>query len=450
VSLFPHYEISTVRDLDFAKADTFYVTHRMHSFSAKFPPQLADWGLETFSQPGDWVLDPFVGSGTSLVEARLKGRNSFGIDIDPLSRLMSKVKSTPIDLKVLDKGVMSVLSELGNIKAELQLARARGTVENLLKRYHADIPDFPNRDYWFLKPVQEELALLKALINKQSPPDFVDFLCIVFSSIIITKGKTSVANVRDLAHSRPHYAAPTETPDAFKQFEIRLERLTGNLVEFIQRCDWSVQSKVIGEDARRVPLPDDSIDLIFTSPPYVNAIDYPRAHKFSVFWLADFLHITPDTYAELGREFVGTDRVSKAEYGQIMKSCSAIGILSETISCLAANDIKSASVAGKYFMDMGTAITEMARVLRPSGKAIIVVSPSTIKNIDVATHQILATIAESLRIPNRKSGKHYTFKVDEIALRILDDSKRQLPYLRGSNGSGMRNEYVIILSKVEV
>jgi len=250
VSAFPLYEISTERELDFAKADTFYATHRMHSFSAKFPPQLADWALETFSQPGDWVLDPFVGSGTSLVEARLKGRNSFGIDIDPLSRLMSKVKSTPIDGKVLDKGVMSILSELGIVKAELQQARARGTVESLLKRYHADIPDFPNRDYWFLQPVQEELALLKALISKQSTPDFVDFLCIVFSSIIITKGKTSVANVRDLAHSRPHYAEPTETPDAFKQFELRLGRLNSNLIEFTQRCDPFVQAKIIGEDAR--------------------------------------------------------------------------------------------------------------------------------------------------------------------------------------------------------
>jgi hypothetical protein len=153
----------------------------------------------------------------------------------------------------------------------------------------------------------------------------------VFSAIIITKGKTSVANVRDLAHSRPHFAEPDQTPDVFGQFERKLERLQQSMVSFSNRCDPTVQSKIIGNDARKIPLPDGCIDLIFTSPPYVNAIDYPRAHKFSIFWLSEFLHTTPDAYKNLGAEFVGTDRVPLAECHEVLESQSGIVRLNKTL-----------------------------------------------------------------------------------------------------------------------
>jgi len=84
-------------DLDFAGAKGNYASHPMHSYAAKFPPQLPRWAIEEFTQKGDKVFDPFVGSGTTLVEARILGRNSYGTEIDPLSRLIAKVKYTLID-----------------------------------------------------------------------------------------------------------------------------------------------------------------------------------------------------------------------------------------------------------------------------------------------------------------------------------------------------------------
>ena len=83
-------------NFDFNGADTMYLTHSLHPYPAKFPPQLPNTILSKYGVKGQTVLDPFCGSGTTLVEARLLGFNSIGVDVNGLSSLLSKVKSTPL------------------------------------------------------------------------------------------------------------------------------------------------------------------------------------------------------------------------------------------------------------------------------------------------------------------------------------------------------------------
>lgn len=435
-------------DLDFMKANTFYATHRMHSFSAKFPPQLADWAISQFSQNGETVFDPMVGSGTTLVEAVLLGRNAIGCDIDPLARLMSKVKSTPIDPLLLFSQVASFEVRLRKTFEQLERSRANGGVDKFLLTNGAVIPDFPNRDYWFFPEVQEELALLVAAIGNEKDQDFVDFLYVVFSSTIITKGKTSVANVMDLAHSRPHYREPEEKPNTLDLFNKKLKKLADDLAGFSSTV-WGngVHSRIVGDDARHVPIPTNSVDFVFTSPPYVNAIDYPRAHKFSIFWLPEFLGIDADEYSGLGKEYVGTDRVAKVECEERMEREFALPLVDSVINELAQEDIKRAGVAHRYFENMQMIIAEMCRVLSPGRSAGIVVAPSNIKGVYVPTHQMLAEIGTQTIISIDE--RSYSFELEGIYSRIIDDSKRQLPYIRGESGPGMREEFVIILQKKE-
>jgi len=70
---------------NFNGADTSYLTHSLHPFPAKFPPQLPQTILNQFSKIGDIVLDPFCGSGTTLIEARIFGANAIGVDVNGLS-----------------------------------------------------------------------------------------------------------------------------------------------------------------------------------------------------------------------------------------------------------------------------------------------------------------------------------------------------------------------------
>src|SRR5688572_26944015 len=83
-------------DLNFEGHNTLYATHGLHAYAAKCPPQLVRYALKYYSKRGDQILDPMAGSGTTLVESRLLGRDCIGVDIDPVARLIAKVKCTPV------------------------------------------------------------------------------------------------------------------------------------------------------------------------------------------------------------------------------------------------------------------------------------------------------------------------------------------------------------------
>ena len=130
--------------------DTTYLTHNYHPFPAKFIPHLPQILIKQFSKSGDTVFDPFSGSGTTLVEARLLGRPSIGTDINPISILASKVKTT-----ALDKDEIELIE-----KCLLVLEKADPRAD-----YSKDIPEFHGRDHWFMTHVQNELAMLRSTIT---------------------------------------------------------------------------------------------------------------------------------------------------------------------------------------------------------------------------------------------------------------------------------------------
>ena len=86
---------------DFRESDTKEYTHCFHTYPAMMIPQIARKLLKKYGTEGGWILDPYCGTGTSLVEASLFGMHSVGCDINPLVRLIATAKSTPVCLSVL-------------------------------------------------------------------------------------------------------------------------------------------------------------------------------------------------------------------------------------------------------------------------------------------------------------------------------------------------------------
>ena len=95
-----------------SRTDTSYLTHGYHMYPAKFIPQLAARVIKENSQSGDLICDPFMGSGTTLVEAVVNGRRAYGTDINPVAVLIAKAKTTPIEPMKLQKEVNSVFGYL--------------------------------------------------------------------------------------------------------------------------------------------------------------------------------------------------------------------------------------------------------------------------------------------------------------------------------------------------
>jgi DNA modification methylase len=187
----------------------------------------------------------------------------------------------------------------------------------------------------------------------------------------------------------------------------------------------------IRADARQLPLTDSVVDLVVTSPPYANAIDYMRAHKFSLVWLGKSV----SGLAALRAEYIGSERVGRREYAALPDRPEA------KVQELSQLDATKARILRKYFTDMGLVLREVGRVLRGDSVAVVVVGASMMRGIDVQTHRCLADIAQGLG-----------FDVVGVMPRTLDRNKRMMPARFGAKTGSMieqriHEEYVLGLYK---
>ncbi len=429
-------------DLNFHGVDSSYGSHAWHPFPAKFPPQLPEFLIRELSEPGDLVLDPMLGSGTTLVEAIRLGRRAVGCDIDPLARMIATAKLTPIDPVVALWEGKKIIAGAGD-----DYHHSRWRLErDLSLRFDSRTREFVN--YWFMPQQQLELLALVQRIEELPEGGTRNFLQVVFSSTIIAKsGGVSLA--RDLAHTRPHRDLQKVPMSAFLEFRKRLERnvtafskhelistvTPANLNNFdgVTAQELVPSASIYAAGAADTGLPSASVDLIVTSPPYANnAIDYMRAHKFSLVWfgwkIADL--------SQIRAQYVGHDAVAGLRRDRLPSQCE------ETLVKLANRDEKKALVLRRYFEEMETVICEMQRVLKVGRPAVIVIGSSKLRGLDVETHKGLAAIGES-------AG----FALAGIGTRLLDRDKRMMPARWGPLQKSqieerMHKEYVIGLVKL--
>ncbi|HZQ07437.1 MAG TPA: DNA methyltransferase [Anaerolineae bacterium] len=402
-------------DKSFAGGKTDSATHRLHAFPAKFPPQLPHLFINELSLPGEIVLDPMCGSGTTLVEAILAGRNALGLELDPLATMITRAKTMPLDSELC--------TQLG--REILKRARTHLVSTNQLEQlFGKDALDFFT--YWFEGHTIAELAALVIEIQAIHQPELKLFFQVILSSSIITKNGT-LTRARDLAHSRPHRDQnKIVKASAFDVFE---KRLTNAIDMMASLRAVKTVAIVARADVRSLALADNSIDLIITSPPYAaNAIDYMRANKFSLLWLGYPMHELKETR----RRYIG------AEQRAPLQVASESG--NRVLQHLKQRDENRAAVVAHYYRDMESALREMWRVLKPSRAAILVVGSSNIRSIEIMAPSVLAEIAQSVG-----------FQLVSISIRRIERNARMMPVSRTSHKNGiearMHEEGVIGLIK---
>jgi DNA modification methylase len=342
----------------FISYDQSVLTHGLHKYPAKFFPELPRWLIKRYSNEYDTILDPFCGSGTTNVEALLNKRHSVGIDVDPFSRYLSRVKTTPLNENELDHSCSILLKEIMDFKPSL---------------VKSEIPDFPYRDQWFNKEIVLELAYIKEKIeNLNFDEDIKDFYRICFSSIT-----RSVSNADDNCTRtviRKKLNKQIYPADALTKFVESILIKVPKMKEFSGKCPKDIRV-VFPEDndARKILYPDNSFELAVTSPPYANAVDYPRTHQLELYWL----ELANGSLTPLKRKHVGTESVKVEEY----KTLHSIGILEadEAIYNIYQKDPRRAYIGYKYLFDMQENLKEVYRVLKPEGRYIIVVGNNKIR-----------------------------------------------------------------------
>jgi DNA modification methylase len=402
-------------DLDFHTAASDHASHALHAFAAKFPPQLPHLFVHGLTQPGEVVLDPMMGSGTAVVEAFLGGRLGLGLDIDPLALRLTRVKTTPLNLDETRRLANHALRRAMSLLADA------AALDETLSAFDAATRAFV--DYWFLPATQRELLALARALGEIAEESQRRFLELVFSAIIVVKSG-GVSRARDLAHTRPHLDPHKVIKPALDEFAKRLAR---SLKGMGALQSGGGAAYALHADARAVPLRGETVDLVMTSPPYANAIDYMRAHKFSLVWFGQAI----ETLSELRAQYIGSERMGGLHLAA-MPPCTA-GIIAQ----LAASDTKKARVLHKYYMDMAAALLEMYRVLKHDRAAILVVGNSTMRGLNVRTQDCLAEL-----------GVAAGFELVGIATRQLDRNRRMMPARQGGQAGSlieqrMHEEYVI-------
>jgi DNA modification methylase len=348
----------------------------------KYIPELPRWAIKKYSNKNQTVLDPFCGSGTTLVESVLLGRNAFGIDYNPIARLLSKMKSTPLDLICLKKNINEIVEDIFQDS-------------NIYK-----IPEFKGRDFWFDKSVNEGLSVIKYKIELIEDEAIKDFFLATFSETVRIVSHCAPGQIL-LARRKEHHPIKNRTrKDVIKSFSDQLLMNYKYMSEFVKNLDKTVTSKIIGNDARNltdIPQPD----IIVTSPPYINAIDYIWANRLRLHWL-ELVESDKDRL-ELYSKEIGTERIKKNEY----KNFGVTGIteLDQKIKDIFNGTFYKASgnqnilrsrVVYKYFKDMNEHLKQAYLILPDGGYYCMVIGDSKICKVKIPTSIYLTQIAENI------------------------------------------------------
>ena len=397
-----------------------YLTHGIHPYTAKLIPHIPRYFIEKYTEKGEIVLDPFCGSGTTLLEARLLERNAIGIDINPLAKLISEVKTTSINAEKLDSAIQSV-------KAQLKKDANTATVE------------FPNIDYWFCKHAQNELAGIKFIIERLSGSidcNIYKFLQLCFSSII---RKSSYADPR-IAKTYKSKRMIEKSKSGWIPKPIQyFEEVLNKNFERVKALSEMLNSngnytRVFQGDARQISsmLEQNGIgevDFIITSPPYINAQDYFRSYKLELWWLG---LATPEEVRYLKQQAIGTENLSGINRNSMLKS--EIQLLD--IICNRIREINGGKsfIVHNYFKNMRLVFEESYKILKRGGHFCLITGNNTICGVQVPTYRILADMAEVIG-----------FKVVEIGTDKIKD--RALPPSRNHDGGIIKDEWITVFQK---
>jgi len=394
-------------DWQFSGKSDYHEIHLLHPYFAKFNPKLPRQLINILSKQNDTVLDPFCGSGTTLVEATLQGRNAVGIDANPLGCFFTTVKSSSIKNSLLNtiNNFLDIVEEsIDSYYGENNILKTKQ------KKINYSYPDFHNRDYWFTENALNELGIIKAHIKTVGDKDLRNFLLLSFSRIIL-------------------YASNQQTESRYK----RVDKKRGKKDIFLQykktllkakdiMSNYSMKRKnvivnIFFKDSRYINfIKRSSIDLIITSPPYLNSWDYGLYHRFRFFWLD--LNVHEYEEKEIGKHLRTLEGRSKSDEVE------------------------------RYRIDMSMCLKGFSKVLKKNKYCCIVNANSIVKKRFIDTNKILVDEAKKynlhlVEIMDRKVfGPHYGMHASLNSKKILVESETFV-----KEGKTNKKEQILVFMK---
>ena len=416
------------------------LTHYLFRYPAKFHPPVVRALLDRYSDVGDTVLDPFVGSGTLLVEAAVTGRHGIGTDVDPVAVAVARAKVHRYNASALSASCDAVVSKANTF------ARADTDYQALMKkdlsqpRYEWEllgvvdwVPAIPNLLHWFRRYVVIDLAFIRAVVETAAIPEtHRDLLRVVFASIIRNASNADPVPVSGLevtAHMKRRDEAG-RLINPFELFASAVKKAVTAMKEFSEGAHVGSRQQVRLANATKVARHvHQPIDAVITSPPYHGAVDYYRRHQLEMFWLGHTESQT-DRLALLPN-YIGRPKVAQRD--PLLQAES----LDTTLAVRWEERIREVSTQRAdafrhYLIAMGRVFDQLSQVLKPGHPAIIVVGNSTWNGGRIPTSDLFQEIARE------------AFELREVLSYPVKN--RYMSYTR-HNGADISREYVVVLSR---
>lgn len=419
-----------------------YGSHGWHRYIGRFPPQLVRALMNHFRGTGDEVvLDPFCGSGTTLVEARLLGHKAIGIDICPLSCLISRTKSQfPYD----GTSIQASLNELTSFYEEKWDEFTRGKTvdeiphEEIISREGNLILEFPNYMKW-LTP--------KALLGTSIVVEFLSSIDGYYRDSIacaLSSAMRSVGNV-DVDVVRAEYSKqPRKDVDVLGL----VTRVLTKMVRDTERMNSthadimcsSSDIDVIEGSVLEANVPAESIDFVITSPPYgVESISYLRTHLLSYRCLFPILKHDPYEFNDkiIGSEYLSSNghlcnhKISPKVSRTFTEFFDEASSSAET-----KQEISRVNMMMKFFSDMDEYSRLMKKWLRPGGRIAFVVGNKRLGQHVIPTDTIIEEIFS-----------HYSLNLDRSYSHKLkcNNSNSEVPWQERT----IQSDSIMIFTKEE-
>lgn len=303
--------------------------HRLHPYLGKFIPQLVEWFLSRYFKPDDIILDPFMGSGTTLVQGNEMQMHTIGIDISPFNCLIAKVKTDQYDIAKARFEILDIEKKVASFSRtyfsqQLELFETSQFDHTILSQQLIDNCTSEYLKNWFAPQALAEMLYYRELIPAY---DYQDLLRIVLSRAVRS---SRLVPHYDLAtpkaplpvgeqywcrkHSR--YCIPID--NCISKIHAYSEDTARRLAEFDQlRSKKTVtilqsdsRTVRLGEVLAKISFQDRQIDGIFTSPPYVGQIDYHEQHTYAY----ELFGFPRQDALEIGPKKKGKSKSSQRDY----------------------------------------------------------------------------------------------------------------------------------------
>ncbi|TAF65730.1 MAG: DNA methyltransferase [Cytophagales bacterium] len=402
---------------DFRQANTKQFTHCYHNYPAMMIPQIAERILTKYGADSHLLFDPYCGTGTSLVEANLKGINAIGTDLNPLARLIAKTKTTKLNLQVLDL----YLKDFNDYMFSLMF--------NFNNKVSIVIPQINNIDFWFNKTVQEKLAIVKTFINKIEDENVSNFFKVAFSETVRESSFTRNSEFklfRMTAEQMQKFS-----PDVFGLMQSKLARNHKGLKAFLEQKQ-NANSQVFDFNTSNEVqhIENESIDIVVTSPPYGDSrttVAYGQFSRLANEWL------DVENANQIDNNLMGGRKQKQV--------CSFESqILNESLEKIALADEKRAKEVSSFYCDYQKSIENVSKTIKKGGYTCYVVGNRKVKGEVLPTDEITKDFFEN------QGFSHIETIIRNIPNKRMP-SKNSPTNVTGKKDATMNNEYIVIMRK---